>query len=477
MEVTEFAIVDIETTGGYAAAADITEIAILIFNGEQVIDRYSSLVRPEHSIPPYIEALTGISNEMVAEAPLFKDIAGEVLSFLNGRVFVAHNVHFDYSFLQAALQKSGLTWKAAKLCTVRLSKHTFPNLPSYSLGKLCGRLGIPISNRHRAEGDATATAILFQRIFSADKEGLLKKLVKHHAKEQRLPTHISADVWDTLPHTTGIYQFWDRNGKIIYIGKAKNIRKRVLGHFTGNNPGQKRQQFINEITDITYEETGTEFAALLRECHLIKTHWPKHNRALKKYEPQFGLVEYEDLLGYRRLSVVRMTKHLTPLIYFSTVAESTQLLLQMIQAGQLERSLCQFYGEPSRPPASASMEKADNLPSPAVHNLLVRRAIDWLKEQKRSYMIVNPGRTPDEKCYVYVQEDQVYAMGFIAAHCQISNLDEFLEPAHRLRSNYYMNQLAASYAREFPQRVFPVKISAAVSLPPVALDPLENWIR
>ena len=113
MEVTEFAIVDIETTGGYAAAADITEIAILIFNGEQVIDRYSSLVRPEHSIPPYIEALTGISNEMVAEAPLFKDIAGEVLSFLNGRVFVAHNVHFDYSFLQAALQKSGLTWKAA----------------------------------------------------------------------------------------------------------------------------------------------------------------------------------------------------------------------------------------------------------------------------------------------------------------------------------------------------------------------------
>lgn len=478
MESTEFAIVDIETTGGYAAAAGITEIAILLFDGEQITERFTSLVRPDQPIPLHIQALTGITDEMVESAPSFSEIAPAVFTFLNRRVFVAHNVHFDYSFLQAALQNAGFSWNSPRLCTVRLSRKVFPNLPSYSLGRLCASLAIPLYERHRAGGDAEATAILFKKIYQEDPDGHIQRMMKPRAKEQRLPTQIPSAIWDKLPISTGVYQFWDRQGKIIYVGKANNIRRRVIGHFTGNNTSLRRQQFLNEIVDITFEETGTELGALLKECHLIKTHWPKHNRALKKFEPRYGLVEYEDLLGYRRLSVVQLQKQLQPIVCFESVAESTQFLLNIIATCKLERSLCQFYGEkPIRPQQKKSGSAATLFPSPAVHNLLLKRALEVIEKQKRSFLVLTAGRSPEERCFIYVHENQVHAMGFVSECCQINEITELIKPSHRLRSNYYMNHLVDSYARRHPEQTFsiPSKITEAASLPFVLPDPLESW--
>jgi len=166
----EFAVVDIETTGSTPQSAGITEIAIVIHNGVEVTGKYVTLINPRHKIPPFIINMTGISDEMVAGAPLFEDVAPQIYNLLNGRVFVAHNVSFDYSFVHYLLGRSGFQWSAPKLCTIKLSRRVFPGLEKYGLGSLTRDLGIRIEGRHRAWGDAAATAQVLT--MAIEKEGM-----------------------------------------------------------------------------------------------------------------------------------------------------------------------------------------------------------------------------------------------------------------------------------------------------------------
>ena len=179
MKKQEYAIVDIETTGGNAKYSRITEIAIIIFDGKEVIDRWESLINPQKEIPLPIFALTGINNEMVRDAPIFDDVAEKILEMLTDRIFVAHNVNFDYSFVRHQLEESGFQWTARKLCTVRATRKIKPGLSSYSLGNLCRSLDIKLINQHRAGGDAAATAILLSKLFEWDSEGELSKMIKN----------------------------------------------------------------------------------------------------------------------------------------------------------------------------------------------------------------------------------------------------------------------------------------------------------
>jgi DNA polymerase-3 subunit epsilon len=222
-----YAIVDIETTGGYAANNAITEIAIVLHNGQQEIKRYETLVNPGMPIPRYVQALTGITDETIKDAPYFNEIAYDVFNLLQGNIFVAHNVNFDYSFLKYQFSKCGFTLNLKKLCTVRLGRKVFPDLPSYSLGNLCRNLEIPVSNRHRAGGDADATVLLFKKILNDDKAGHIELMLKGRSKEQYLPANLPAAEIEQLPPVPGVYYFHNQAGKIIYVGKAKNLLKRV----------------------------------------------------------------------------------------------------------------------------------------------------------------------------------------------------------------------------------------------------------
>jgi DNA polymerase-3 subunit epsilon len=172
-----FAIVDIETTGGIPESAGITDIAILIHNGQQVVDMYHSLVNPEMPIPPFISKMTGISNAMVAHAPTFGELSERVHALLQDKVFVAHNVSFDHGFIRAHLKKNGLQLQVSKLCTVKLSRRFIPGYPSYSLGNICRSLGIEIEDRHRALGDAKATVQLFEKILANGAQDFVRKVV------------------------------------------------------------------------------------------------------------------------------------------------------------------------------------------------------------------------------------------------------------------------------------------------------------
>lgn len=164
-----YSIVDVEATGGNAKTDRLTEIAIFLFDGKNVVDKFSSLINPERSIPPYVQRLTGINDEMASNAPLFSEIADKVWEMTKDSFFVAHDCKFDYDFIKAEFKKTGIqNFKLPRLCTLNLSQMLFPEVPFYSLGKLCKSLGIPVESRHRAEGDAFATVELFRKLLQAD---------------------------------------------------------------------------------------------------------------------------------------------------------------------------------------------------------------------------------------------------------------------------------------------------------------------
>lgn len=439
----EYAIVDIETTGSYANGNGITEIAILIHNGQHVIDKFHSLVNPGYPIPYHIQVLTGISEDMVADAPYFSEIAQTIFGLLHKRVFVAHNVNFDYSFVTKALQQAGYTWKAPKLCTVRLARKIIPNLASYSLGKLCNSLDIPIYDRHRALGDAQATVVLFERLLREDAANTIDATLKK-TKEHRLPTHIDEEDFQKLPATTGIYIFRDKSGKVIYVGKAINIKSRVLSHFTGTDGTAKRQSFINEICTIDFEESGTELMALLMECQLIKQYWPRYNHALKRFEPKFGLFQYQDQQGYIRLLVSKFNKNIEAVQYFERAHDANGLLVKLIQDYKLESFLCTFYTESSNPKPRINYEK---LPTVSIYNQKVALALSEAQNHNVTFTLLDKGRNLSEQSYIHYKDNRLYAFGFIANDDRQSPIDNLIAEQDRCTSNYYMNSLVLKQAK------------------------------
>lgn len=443
----EYAIVDIETTGGYASASGITDIAIVIHDGKKVIDRYGTLVNPGMHIPVYIEALTGINDDMVAGAPAFGEIAGEVYAWLQGRVFVAHNVNFDFSFVQHYLSLSGFDLKVPKLCTVRMGRKIRPGFPSYSLGKLCDSLGIPVVDRHRAGGDADATAILFGKLLAWDTEGIVPGMLHRGTKEQVLPPHLPKGEFDALPHGPGVYYFLDSKGKPIYIGKAVDLKKRVAQHFTGNNTGPQRQGFLKEIYHVTFEPCATEIMALLLEAAEIKQRWPRYNRALKKYEPRFGLLAYHDQHGFKRLMVGKLKKGQSSLQGFCTEEKGRNLLHRLLHDFVLCPMRC-MLGKCG--PINGCYSCGDMAEDPGSYNSRVDDALAHLTDYLPSYYITDRGRHKDEKSVIYIEKGQFYGMGYIGTDCVLKDVEEIKGLLTRYHSWEYMVHMVDTYAWKYP---------------------------
>lgn len=330
----EYAIVDIETSGGSPAGGGITEIAVLIHDGESIIHEYETLLNPGHAIPTHITGLTGIDNFMVRNSPRFDQILDELWGLLEGRVFVAHNVSFDFSFIREGFLKAGKDFKPEKLCTVKLSRKAFPNLTSYSLGRLCETQGIRIDARHRAMGDAKATAILFDRIIKKSPQ-LISSSLKKNSGEAFLPPHFSGTRFREIPESCGVYYMLDEKGKVIYVGKAINIKERFKNHFSGLALPELKQKLKTEVVDLKWQETGTEFLALLLESLEIKRLWPKYNAALKIPKTLWGLFHYQDGMGYGRLQLSKVTPYLKPLEIFFSSDEANSFLKMGIEQYQL----------------------------------------------------------------------------------------------------------------------------------------------
>ena len=436
-----FAIVDIETTGGYAFANGITEIAIILFDGIKIEGKYETLVNPEVPIPRYISSLTGISNEMVYSAPKFADVAENIFHLLEGKVFVAHNVNFDYSFIKHHLQLHGYHLNTKKLCTVRLSKKVFPGYVKYSLGSICREMNIPIVNRHRAFGDAAATAELFSRILQADVNGHVKLMLKGRSMEQYLPPHVPVEQVERLPSSPGVYYFHDQKGKVIYVGKARNLQQRVRSHFSNNDKSQRKQDFLRNIYRITHQVCGSELMALIMECMEIRRLWPVHNRSLKRFEHTFGLYSFEDQNGYIRLGIEKKRKHLQPLYTFNLLQQGYMLLRKLVKEFMLDDGLC-FVGQ----------KKEVVTEDPVIYNCRVRDAIETLRQQLPTFALLGNGKCPTEQSCLLVEQGRFYGMGYLPEHYTVSDISELKSNLTQYPDNDYVRSLVFQFAEKYPHQ-------------------------
>lgn len=439
----EFAIVDIETTGGYPGKYSITEIAIILMNDTEVQGVYESLVNPQQPIPVFLQRMTGITNEMVADAPTFNSIAENVYNLLKDRIFVAHNVNFDYSFIKHFLQEAGFSLQTKKLCTVRLSRKVFKGFSKYSLGNLCSSLGIVIEGRHRAGGDALATTEVLQKAINEHGYTTIEQMLKRENKEQYLPPNLSAETIKKLPYEPGVYYFHDEKGKIIYVGKAKNISYRIHNHFTGLSTGKKRQDFLRDIHDVRYKITASEFSALLFESIEIKRLWPKYNVSQKFADQRFCLYAFEDQSGYMRLAIDKKKKVLKPLFSFSTITEANRFLWRLVKDFDLHAGLC-FLDK--------SVTALNNLPLVIDYNNRISIAIESLKDKKISYFIKEPtayGRSG----YIVVEDGKFYGMGFIKDNKQLNDFNAVKKKVVQYPENEFIKSQLMQYALKNPEAI------------------------
>jgi DNA polymerase-3 subunit epsilon len=280
------AIVDLETTGAHPARSRVTEIAVVEVQASEVLSEWSTLVNPGAPIPAAIQALTGITNEMVADAPAFEDLAQDLYERLEGRVFVAHNARFDYGFLRHEFERAGLRFQARTLCTVKLSRRLYPQHARHSLDSLIARHGLRLGAnghaRHRALGDAQAVW-QFLRI-AAEERGaeLLQDTVRKLAQLPALPPHLERAEVDAIPEAPGVYLFYGESGAPLYVGKSVNLRSRVLQHFSDDLRSPREAQIAREIRHVEWRRTRGELGALLLEARLVKELEPVFNRQLKR---------------------------------------------------------------------------------------------------------------------------------------------------------------------------------------------------
>lgn len=463
-----YAIVDIETTGGHASANGITEIAILIHNGKEVTEQFRTLINPGIPIPIYIQSLTGINDDMVRSAPRFNELAKQIYDLLHDKIFVAHNVNFDFSFLHYHLATAGFHLQSRKLCTVRLSRKIIPGLASYSLGRLCKEVGIEVLERHRAMGDAEATSKLFSMLLEKDHEGHIIKTLNPRSKEQSLPPHLPKEDMDKLPTVSGIYYFHNSKSKVIYVGKAKNIKKRVTSHFANNKPGKQKQEFLRDIHHISFQECGTELMAFILEAIEIKRLWPAYNRSLKRFEHAFGLYSFDDQNGYLRLAVDKKNKFSKPFYTFNKILDGHTLIKNLITEFNLCPKLCfvQRNNDPCISINEQICKKAcEQMESPASYNERVINALSKLKSALPSFMVIDEGRSLTEKSCILMEEGRFYGMGYVSTDLKdedIADLKKYLTP---YASNDYIRNMVFNYSIRYPLKIRSTSTSIDSDIP------------
>lgn len=421
-----YTVVDIETTGNGIHGNRITEIALFNIDEGQISDSFSSLVNPGCEIPPFITGLTGITTAMVRNAPDFRSLVPAILEFTENRVFIAHSVNFDYPIVKKEFERCGVVFMRKKLCTVRLARRIFPGLRSYSLGKLCSSLNIPLTDRHRAAGDARATALLFQKMLS-DAEGpaLIKQFLNARSQETTLPPNLPKESYLRIPATHGVYYFRDKNGTIIYVGKAINLKKRVLGHFYDSS--EREQLMCRETHSIDFEQSGSELMALLMESIAIKKHFPKYNRAQKTPRPLYGLFSYADRDGVIHLAINRLRKgQQSPKVFYNQTEARLFLEAFCIQFGlcakychlQEGAQVCDHFRVPQCNGVCRGTE------SVARYNEKVKEALKDLGEENKEFLIRETGREPGEDAVIYVQNNRYRGHAFLPKATEISNLND-----------------------------------------------------
>ncbi|MEZ5072002.1 MAG: exonuclease domain-containing protein [Bacteroidales bacterium] len=426
-----YAILDIETTGGSPNTEKITEIAIFFHDGKKVVDEWSTLINPEKSIPYFITGLTGISNEMVADAPRFFEIAREIVERTQNHTIVGHNVSFDYGFIKSEFKRLGFDYDRKTLCTVKLSRKILPGHKSYSLGKLCQDLGIEIQDRHRAAGDALATVRLFELLQNRQNGGSTLEFLSDPAGPYKnLNANLQVEDIQSLPERCGTYYFHDERQHLLYVGKSKNIRHRVLSHL-GNTKSKRALEMKQRIHSISYEETGSELIALLKESRDIKELKPLYNRAQKRTTAYWGLYTGKDAFGYLTFSLRKINETADdPLITYNNKKEARESLTRMVEKHWLCQKLSGLYltdgacFHHSIRQCNGACIQAEPI---SVYNKRAQKLLDGLRLDQGNLLIVDEGRTSGERSLVRIEKGMYMGYGYLSVEESYLSIDQMLD--------------------------------------------------
>lgn len=442
-----YAIVDIETTGGNSQRDKITEIAIYIHDGEKIVDEFITLVNPERSIPYYITQMTGISDEMVAGAPRFFEIAKKIVEVTEGKIFVAHNAQFDYRFIQNEFKQLGYSYIRDTLCTVRLSRKLIPGKSSYSLGTLCNELGIEIKDRHRASGDALATVKLLD-ILLASRAIATEDFFNPIPDRKGLHPDLDLSKLAKIPDDTGVYFFYDEKGVLIYVGKSINIRTRILQHL-GKPKSNRASEMRSRIADISYDVTGSELIALLLETQQIKMNKPVFNRMGRRSLNRYGLFPFQNEMDYLCLQIAKLSDNKEiPVTSFSNLNEAKSFIESIMDRYDLCQKYCGLYstsGACFRYQINKCQGACIGEESSVKYNIRVNRALDSICLNSKSFMLFDIGRRTDEKSVVKVENGKLIGYGYfdpVSIDGDLSLINDMLIPC---RDNHDTHQIIRSY--------------------------------
>ena len=463
-----YAIVDIETTGSYAAGSGITEIAIIIHDGNDILHTWQSLINPQRPIPRFIQQLTGITEDMVASAPSFAELAEHIHALLHDKIFVAHNVNFDFSFVKYHLEQYGYSLDVRKLCTIRLARKIQPGYPKYGLGSICHQLGIPHSDHHRAFGDAKATALLFSHLLEHDTKGHLATMLKGKNKEQYLPPNLPVDQVDVLPECPGVYYFYNAAGKVIYVGKAINLQKRVKSHFSNNKAGRQKQDFLRDIFRISYQAVGTDLMAHILESVEIRRLWPIHNRSQRGYHPKYAVYTYEDQQGYIHLALDAHKPNIHAIYTSNAFQDGASWLRRLISEFGLCARLCNLAkGADCWNGKYAEGCDGECCKSPESYNARVQEAVQWVRKALPTMVLIDQGRTVEEQSCILIEEGIYKGMGYFSRDQELQDLKSFRKCIEPYPDNDYIRNLVYRHASDYPSKCIRWEQGIAVVEEPV----------
>jgi DNA polymerase III subunit epsilon len=410
-----YAIIDIETTGGSSRLEKITEIAVYLHDGNTITDEFVSLVNPERNIPYFITNLTGITNEMVEDAPRFYEIAKKIIELTEGRTFVAHNARFDYSFIREEYKSLGFNFKRSIIDTVALSRKLLPGHKSYSLGNICRDLSISINGRHRAAGDALATVKLFELLIARDIEfNGGKSILLKNTRISKLNPKLDTTKINNIPEEPGIYYFYNEKGDLIYIGKSRNLLQRISTHLS-NNTSNRSMEMRDLIADIDWETTGSELIALLKESFEIKKNKPVYNRAQRRTGFQWGIFSFTDQNGYMNYRYGQVNDEEVPVSVYTSKEKAKSKITSLVETHTLCQKLsglyetagaCFHYQVGMCKGACIGKESYED------YNERAMRSLDEFVFTRRNFFIIDKGRDEEERCAIKIVNGKYSGYGY-----------------------------------------------------------------
>ncbi len=443
-----YVILDIETTGGKYNEEGITEIAIYKFDGHEVIDQFISLINPEKEIQPFVVNLTGINNKMLRSAPKFHEVAKRIVEITQDAVIVAHNAQFDYRILRTEFRRLGYNYERKTLCTVDLSKTLLPDAESYSLGKLVRSLGIPVSERHRANGDALATLKLFKLLLTKDSDkSILRKVVRNEAHGELSERQL--DIVQQMPSETGMYYMHNKEGEIIFLDKSTDIKKRVNQHFTKNGDQARRLQ--KETKKVTFERTGNELVAMLKEYEELRRNKPKFNNKPRSVLFTHALYESVDNDGYINLAIANSNGKINYVTTFNGIHSATNFLDQINSEFHLCENLngrSKAIGQCSKYKANACNGACQHIEDPLVYNARVHTALGKYHLNGKNMVIIDKGREIGEFSAVLIKNGIFQGLGYYELNHQLNNIHILESIITPMKGDANTKHLIESYLRK-----------------------------